>query len=371
MASFGEELRRQRELRAVSLREISDATKINIRFLEALEENDFKHLPGGQFNKGFVRAYAKHIGVSGEEMVESYLLELRGQEESGGPRRPAAPRGSPPLPRPGRLLSAALLLLLLVIVSGVLWLFLRTRPGSEARSVRSSRPADDVGAPSKALTDGAHAVPSGGDRDQESGLESGRPHSLPAVPEDTGATAAPAIPRAATEPAPSQRAPEPSGGTHETSSSPPSPGGSVVPGTATPGEGREASLSPSAAVPSAGPPSTEVTPNDAAPPAPARKPGAEAGGDLVLRVIPFQPVRFSLLCGGNVLYSGHLAAGNPLRFQCAGVYVVTLDDAGAVSMSVNGERIYLGRPGQSIAGRHVSAGNYLDFVRPPPETTPR
>src|SRR5213594_1584151 len=80
MASFGEELRRQRELRSISLLEISDATKINIRFLEALEQNDFKHLPGGQFNKGFIRAYARHLGVDGEEMVDAYLLETRRQE---------------------------------------------------------------------------------------------------------------------------------------------------------------------------------------------------------------------------------------------------------------------------------------------------
>ena len=58
MANFGEELKRQRELRAIGLREIADATKINMRFLESLENNDFKHLPGGQFNKCFIRAYA-------------------------------------------------------------------------------------------------------------------------------------------------------------------------------------------------------------------------------------------------------------------------------------------------------------------------
>ena len=47
MSSFGEELRRERELRQISLREISESTKINVRYLDALERNDFKHLPGG------------------------------------------------------------------------------------------------------------------------------------------------------------------------------------------------------------------------------------------------------------------------------------------------------------------------------------
>ena len=84
MSSFGEELRRERELRQITLREISEATKISLRYLDALENNDFRHLPGGVFNKGFVRAYAQHIGVDPETMVNAYLLEARGQQEGAG-----------------------------------------------------------------------------------------------------------------------------------------------------------------------------------------------------------------------------------------------------------------------------------------------
>jgi len=88
MATFGEELRRERELRDISLREIAESTKINLRFLRALEDNDFKHLPGGQFTKGFVRAYARHIGVDDEAMVNAYLYEVERQ------RRDAQRRGA-------------------------------------------------------------------------------------------------------------------------------------------------------------------------------------------------------------------------------------------------------------------------------------
>jgi cytoskeletal protein RodZ len=99
--SFGEELRRERELREISLREVAEATKINLRYLEALERNEFEHLPGGVFNKGFVRAYAQFIGVDPEAMVNAYLLEqsqdlddndplLRGSRLTGG-RASAAP----------------------------------------------------------------------------------------------------------------------------------------------------------------------------------------------------------------------------------------------------------------------------------------
>jgi cytoskeletal protein RodZ len=82
--SFGEELRRERELRQISLREVAQVTKINIRYLEALERNDFAYLPGGLFNRGFVRAYCKHIGVDPEVMVNAYLLEERTQTTPDG-----------------------------------------------------------------------------------------------------------------------------------------------------------------------------------------------------------------------------------------------------------------------------------------------
>jgi len=80
MANFGETLRRERELRDISLREIADATKVNLRYLEALEQNRFDILPGGVFNKGFIRAYARFIGADGEVFVDRYLQELAARE---------------------------------------------------------------------------------------------------------------------------------------------------------------------------------------------------------------------------------------------------------------------------------------------------
>lgn len=103
MASFGEELKRERELRDISLKEIAEATKISIRFLEALECNNFDILPGGIFNRGFIRAYARFIGVDGEEMVNSYLHELSVQEKrksrqaTGQAAGSAPPRASAPV----------------------------------------------------------------------------------------------------------------------------------------------------------------------------------------------------------------------------------------------------------------------------------
>jgi len=78
-ASFGEELRLAREARGITLRHISDQTRISIRYLEAIESNDYKRLPGGIFNRSFIKAYAKQIGFDEEEALEGYLRTAREQ----------------------------------------------------------------------------------------------------------------------------------------------------------------------------------------------------------------------------------------------------------------------------------------------------
>lgn len=73
MGSFGQKLQREREMRGITLEEIATSTKIGTRSLRALEEEDFDQLPGGIFNKGFVRAYAKYLGIDEEQAVSDYL----------------------------------------------------------------------------------------------------------------------------------------------------------------------------------------------------------------------------------------------------------------------------------------------------------
>lgn len=81
-ASFGEELRLAREARGISLRQISDQTRISIRYLEAIEANDYKRLPGGIFNRSFIKAYAKQIGFDEKAALEGYMRTAREQGES-------------------------------------------------------------------------------------------------------------------------------------------------------------------------------------------------------------------------------------------------------------------------------------------------
>ncbi len=73
MPSFGEKLKLEREKRKITLEQISVSTKIGTRMLHALEEDKFSQLPGGIFNKGFVRAYARFVGLDEDQIVADYL----------------------------------------------------------------------------------------------------------------------------------------------------------------------------------------------------------------------------------------------------------------------------------------------------------
>src|SRR5262249_1188565 len=109
MASFGDNLRRERELRGITLREISEATKISVRFLRALEQDRMDVLPGGLFPRAFVRQYARFVGLDAEKLVAEFLY-LHG--ESPVERRP------PPEPA-RRSVSPGVLFFALVAVSAI------------------------------------------------------------------------------------------------------------------------------------------------------------------------------------------------------------------------------------------------------------
>jgi cytoskeleton protein RodZ len=97
MASFGENLRREREMRGISLEEISAATKVSVRFLECLEDNEFSSIPGGIFTRGFIRAYAGYLGLNEEQVMAEYLSVVQPEDYELGrltsANRPPSRRG--------------------------------------------------------------------------------------------------------------------------------------------------------------------------------------------------------------------------------------------------------------------------------------
>ncbi len=80
---FGDHLKREREMRGVTLEEISAATRIAPRFLAALESEQWELLPGGVFNRGFIRSVARYLGLDEDTLVAEYALETRGRPDPG------------------------------------------------------------------------------------------------------------------------------------------------------------------------------------------------------------------------------------------------------------------------------------------------
>lgn len=123
-SAFGERLRREREARGISLDEISAATKIGTRLLRALEDEQFELLPGGIFNKGYVRAYARHLGIDEEQAIADYL---RASQEPPPDLRLIAHQSSAARSEPGFYLAGATrqsgfpwipVLILLLVIGG-------------------------------------------------------------------------------------------------------------------------------------------------------------------------------------------------------------------------------------------------------------
>jgi cytoskeleton protein RodZ len=101
VGEFGDKFRKAREKKELSFDDVSNVTKIASRMLQAIEEEHFDQLPGGVFNKGFIRAYAKHLGLNGDDAVTDYLACLQqAQIDAHEVWEPERPRNVAPQPRP-------------------------------------------------------------------------------------------------------------------------------------------------------------------------------------------------------------------------------------------------------------------------------
>lgn len=77
--TLGEKLRQAREAQGISIREVADQTRISALYLECIENDDYRTLPGGIFNKGFVKSFAKYLGLDPQEALQDYAELLAGQ----------------------------------------------------------------------------------------------------------------------------------------------------------------------------------------------------------------------------------------------------------------------------------------------------
>ena len=127
MSAFGERLRRQREMRGVSLEEISKSTKIGTRSLKAIEDEDFEKLPGGIFNKGFVRAYARFLGLDEEQIVGDFEEAWSAYEAEGTPQVQEVPEEEERASSSRSVWTSLVLLIVIVIAAGAWYGYQRMR----------------------------------------------------------------------------------------------------------------------------------------------------------------------------------------------------------------------------------------------------
>ncbi|HSM12513.1 MAG TPA: RodZ domain-containing protein [Thermoanaerobaculia bacterium] len=204
--SFGAWLRTQREARGISLREIADASKISVRYLEALEQDRFGILPAPVFVRGFLREYARVVGLDPDEVVNLFLLASGGEskEEEEEQERLAQRRASGPSPLVYVALLAVAVLILLGLAALVWYWAARRSPATEPPpSELASRPV--VEAPAQELPPAVTPAPSATFGEDRAATAAGVVDSGAAAPEvarpPATASAVPAAPVAAIPPA--------------------------------------------------------------------------------------------------------------------------------------------------------------------------
>ncbi len=119
---IGPTLREARNRRKVDLSEVEAAIKIRVRYLQAMENEDWDVLPGGAYTRGFIRTYASYLGLDGERLADDYR---RGTAPPGGER---PPKRVEPVPMgaqgsrfriSGRLVTAVVCLALVAVLVGI------------------------------------------------------------------------------------------------------------------------------------------------------------------------------------------------------------------------------------------------------------
>ena len=119
--SIGATLRETRNRRKIELSEVEAATKIRLRFLRAMENEEWDVLPGGAYTRAFIRTYASYLGLDGERLAEEYRHSTAPAASERGPRvEPVAAPGTRPGPRLSSWVWVALVSVVLIgIMVGV------------------------------------------------------------------------------------------------------------------------------------------------------------------------------------------------------------------------------------------------------------
>jgi cytoskeleton protein RodZ len=282
LPSFGEKLKLEREKRKITLEQISGSTKIGIRMLQALEEDKFNQLPGGIFNKGFVRAYSRCVGLDEDQTVADYLqasgdappvsTEIAAREDGARENAENVSRLEAISDAPARQLPWGLLAALLLVIALAL-------------SIWSYRRREEA--------------------------------------------------RQSVQPTPTTAATQVSGGSSEDR-------GAGSPSTGSPGSGVQTAPAPASA--SSGKPSSVVpkTPQGLAPQNLAAAAPAAAPGEFTVVVHAREESWISVTADGSTFSSELLAAGSERAIRGRKEIIVKVGNAGGVDFRFNGKKLDIG-----------------------------
>lgn len=297
MAGFGENLRREREMRGISLEEISETTKISVRFLNALENEEFAKLPGGIFIRSFIRAYATYLGLDADsELAEFHLIAPSAEDEDLSKLCVSGAR-----PKRSKLSSVLPGILALILLGGGYAIFRYAHRSSDT-PVTYGNPETDVRVASPG------SGPAAGD-------SASSPQVLPR--QSTTPTALPALP-----------------------------------------QGKAAGASASAHSPISSSRTNTGAPAQATDPGPAARSGsdsqssssiaaAEKGGELVLQVAARQPSWVAVDADGKTVFERVLTPDNTHTLIAKNYFDVTTGNALETVLTLNGIPLKsLGRRGE-------------------------
>lgn len=284
--SLGSYLRRERELREVSLQNMSAATKIQLRFLEALEQDNYDQLPPAPFVVGFLRAYAQYLSLEPEEVIAAYHMRY-GPSEGPEGRRVLV---TSPVQRATRyrLLRAGILVVIAVLVVGLGLHVLQRGSGNNRTKALLSQAAVEK-APAESPPMSLPRLP---------GLGMPRPQSAEPV-------------------------------------SPVSPGGTGGASGVVPGQQAIASASPAASPSAPAEPAAAERPTET-----AVRPG-ETPSPLVLQAVAVQDTWLRVEVDGDKRYTLLLATGKDVRWEARERFVLTVGNAQGTRLTLNGKEIPL------------------------------
>lgn len=138
--TIGTWLKRERELRNIDLVEVADRTRIPVRQLERLEEERFAELPGEVFVKGYLRAYARAVGLSADEVLGRFANTLRARDVMPAPIRVS----SVPAERGGRFGLAIALVVFAILATLAMSFLLRPRMQERPEQLSQSSESSTV-----------------------------------------------------------------------------------------------------------------------------------------------------------------------------------------------------------------------------------